>query len=180
VCVSQCTVCTSAHVSITIFFVAACTDSEGRTTAGLHPNGGPTGEMSRDHADYLDTPLTARGLEVAHDLQSQLEALQVDLVVSSPLQRALQTALEAFPHPPGGKVWVHEGIREVMFGPALTPQGNCTARCSITSKKKEWEGHRNSRDGAATSRGLRPMALWPSRENNCDILPQLFYATPVF
>jgi len=39
-----------------------------------------------------DPPLNQRGLEQAHQLADELEAVQLDWLVSSPLQRALQTA----------------------------------------------------------------------------------------
>ena len=39
----------------------------------------------------LDSPLTAKGLEQADSLASQLEAVPLDLIVTSPAQRALST-----------------------------------------------------------------------------------------
>ena len=77
-------------------------------------------------------------------------------MISSPLERALQTAMGVFPEPPGGCILAREEVREVMFGPslqaallaAMTPEdraavqdpstllpGNNSQRFSVSSKR---------------------------------------------
>ena len=45
----------------------------------------------------LDTPLTQRGIEQAKKLQSTLKKINFDHVITTPLQRACQTAALAYP-----------------------------------------------------------------------------------
>ena len=46
----------------------------------------------RMHAGQIDTPLTTRGREQARAAGAQAKAIALDLIVSSPLSRALETA----------------------------------------------------------------------------------------
>jgi len=50
----------------------------------------------------------------------------------------LQTAL-GISHP-GGVILAREEVREVMYGPALTPDGNNSKRFSVSSKRERFEG----------------------------------------
>ena len=96
-------------------FNVACTDSAGRK--GSKCVGGPDGTMSKDPFAYEDSPLTPTGHQQAESLGAAMAQAtpSVELVVASPLERALQTAAGVFPSPPGGKIVAHEGVREMMF-----------------------------------------------------------------
>ncbi|KAJ8604769.1 hypothetical protein CTAYLR_001008 [Chrysophaeum taylorii] len=60
-----------------------------------------------------DPPLTAIGREQAKALRSTTAELEVELVVTSPLARAAQTAHLAFPHLKGKVKWIgHEDVVE--------------------------------------------------------------------
>eukprot|EP01045_Picozoa_sp_COSAG04_P004402 COSAG04_NODE_190_length_20948_cov_7.298863_13_plen_406_part_00 len=91
----------------------ACTDAEGRK--GSSPVGGPDGTMSTDRFAYEDTPLTPKGHRQARELGLLLAAAAppIELVVASPLERTLQTAVRVFPEPT--RIVAHEGPREMMF-----------------------------------------------------------------
>jgi broad specificity phosphatase PhoE len=66
-----------------------------------------------ESAAYRDAGLTDQGIAQAKALQKQLEALQLDLVVVSPLTRALQTCQNALPPSYTGPVLVLPEIAEV-------------------------------------------------------------------
>lgn len=101
--------------------------------------GGPNGQMSLKHEDYTDAAITPEGEAQAQAAQSWLQEKAVELVVASPLQRTIQTALLAVPEPPGGVIVAHEGVREVMFGPACTNgTGNASTRHSVTHKQEQF------------------------------------------
>jgi broad specificity phosphatase PhoE len=62
---------------------------------------------------YRDAGLTEQGISQARALQRQLEGLQLDLVVVSPLTRALQTCQNALPPSYTGPILVLSEITEV-------------------------------------------------------------------
>jgi probable phosphoglycerate mutase len=65
----------------------------------------------------LDSPLTAKGLEQADSLARQLQAVPLDLIITSPAQRALSTAgriLETRPTPV--PVRIDDRIHEMDLG----------------------------------------------------------------
>ena len=109
----------------------ACTDAEGRK--GSSPVGGPDGTMSTDRFAYEDTPLTVRGIAQARELGLLLAAATppIELVVASPLERTLQTAVGVFPE---RRIVAHEGPREMMFvrllsATSLPPPDPCLPSC---------------------------------------------------
>jgi broad specificity phosphatase PhoE len=108
----------------------ACTNAAGEE--GLVPIGGPDGTMSIEHNDYFDGGLTEKGLvEAQHAALTAKE--QVELVVVSPLERAICTALAMFPDPPGEKLIAHEGVREVMY-----KQASYTKRLPVSAKQQQY------------------------------------------
>jgi len=62
---------------------------------------------------YRDAGLTEQGIAQAKSLQKELEELQLDLVVVSPLTRALQTCQNALPPSYSGPIFVLSEIAEV-------------------------------------------------------------------
>mmetsp|Transcript_37237 Transcript_37237/g.75100 ORF Transcript_37237/g.75100 Transcript_37237/m.75100 type:complete len:267 (-) Transcript_37237:63-863(-) len=66
-----------------------------------------------NHERFFDSPLSGTGRAQAEALGRQLRAADIELVVCSPLRRALQTALVAFP---GRPLHVLEALRERHFG----------------------------------------------------------------
>ena len=68
--------------------------------------------------DWVDAPLTERGLNEARANQEAARALlpQPCVLIASPLQRAMETGLLSFAHavtgPDGIPVLAHEGCRE--------------------------------------------------------------------
>lgn len=62
---------------------------------------------------YRDAGLTEQGIAQARALQKQLEELQLDLVVVSPLTRALQTCQNALPPSYTGPIIVLSEIAEI-------------------------------------------------------------------
>ena len=122
----------------------ACTDAEG----WVHddPVGGPDQTMSCEHDAYIDAPLTEVGARQAENAAAKFP--QVQLVVVSPLDRAIQTAMLMCPDPPGGKPVAHEDVRERMYGPGMynTEDGrqydggvNCTTRHPLSFKKRFYD-----------------------------------------
>jgi len=119
----------------------ACIDREGVQHSGAAGSvGGPDGTMSMHACDYIDSPLTELGLGQAKELCPKLATRGVELVIGSPLERALQTALGVFPEPPGGMVLAREDVREVMFGPEVSRSGNNSQRFSVSSKRERFGG----------------------------------------
>ena len=71
---------------------------------------------NRDYAesvDYRDAELTEQGVAQARALQKELEQVQLELAVVSPLTRALQTCQNALPPSYTGPVLVLPDITEV-------------------------------------------------------------------
>ena len=66
-----------------------------------------------ESAAYRDAGLTQQGIAQARALQKELEATQLDLVVVSPLTRALETCQNALPPSYSGPVIVLPSIAEV-------------------------------------------------------------------
>lgn len=66
-----------------------------------------------DDIRYADSPLTARGEGQADAIAARIADINPDLIVSSPMTRALQTCLRAC-HKLGGerKVVIHKGLTE--------------------------------------------------------------------
>ncbi|CAF0734571.1 unnamed protein product [Adineta steineri] len=62
---------------------------------------------------YRDAGLTEQGIAQARALQKELDALQLDLVVVSPLTRALQTCQNALPPSYSGPILVLSEIAEI-------------------------------------------------------------------
>jgi len=64
--------------------------------------------------EIVDSPLTARGFEECAAWRDEASALRPELVVVSPMQRAVRTAMTTFADHMGGETkWVaHEGCRE--------------------------------------------------------------------
>jgi len=119
----------------------ACIDREGVQHSGARGSvGGPEGTMSMRACDYIDSALTELGLAQAKELSPMLATKAVELVIASPLERALQTALGVFPEPPGGMVVAREDVREVMFGPEISSKGNNSQRFSVSSKRERFGG----------------------------------------
>ena len=65
-----------------------------------------------ESADYQDAGLTEQGIAQARGLQKELEQLQLELVVVSPLTRALQTCQNALPPSYSGPILVLPDITE--------------------------------------------------------------------
>ncbi|CAF1383529.1 unnamed protein product [Rotaria sordida] len=63
--------------------------------------------------EYQDAGLTDQGITQARGLQQHLETLDLELVVVSPLTRALQTCDSALPASYSGVVIVHPKIHEI-------------------------------------------------------------------
>lgn len=61
---------------------------------------------------YADSPLTPHGEKQADSIAARIAAIDPDLIVCSPLTRALQTCLRACVGLSGSKVVVHRGLRE--------------------------------------------------------------------
>jgi broad specificity phosphatase PhoE len=66
-----------------------------------------------ESSSYRDAGLTEQGIAQARALQKQLEELQLDLVVVSPLTRALQTCQNALPPSYSGPILVLSEIAEI-------------------------------------------------------------------
>ena len=74
--------------------------------------------MSKSMGDYVDAGLTPKGRKQAEEAGALLRHRGVELVVASPTERAIQTALGLFPaRPPGraGKIVAMEEVREMIF-----------------------------------------------------------------
>jgi broad specificity phosphatase PhoE len=71
-------------------------------------------------AGHTDTPLTENGREQARKAgkKMKLDKLSFDIIVSSPLKRALHTAQHVAEHIdyPVDKIVLHEGLKERNFG----------------------------------------------------------------
>ena len=67
----------------------------------------------RETIEYQDAGLTEQGIAQARALQKELEELQLELVVVSPLTRALQTCQNALPPSYSGPILVLPDIAEV-------------------------------------------------------------------
>lgn len=66
-----------------------------------------------ESAEYRDAGLTDQGIAQARALQKELEQLQIELAVVSPLKRALQTCQNALPPSYSGPILVLPDITEV-------------------------------------------------------------------
>ena len=86
--------------------------------------------ISRRHTGRTDLPLTEEGERVARDvLGPKLRAVEYDLVLSSPLKRALETARLA-----GFEPEVDERLRELDYGDY---EGLTTAQ--IREQRPDWD-----------------------------------------
>jgi broad specificity phosphatase PhoE len=112
------------------YYNLACTGPDGQE--GLVPIGGPDGTMGLDHSEYFDGTLTEKGEQQAQQAALAL-ADKVELVLVSPLERAIRTALLMFPDPPGGKLVAHEGMREIMYKQAVY-----TKRITLSEKQQRY------------------------------------------
>src|SRR4051795_5100569 len=97
--------------------------------------------LSRQHTGRTDLALTEEGERVAREvLGPKLQAVAFDLVLSSPLQRALQTARLA-----GFEPEVDERLREVDYGSYAGPT---TPR--IPAPRPDWDLWRDGSPGGET------------------------------
>ena len=75
-----------------------------------------------DSADFEDSPLTEFGVRQACDLGVYASSLPVEVVVSSPLRRAMETAIHAFP---GRTIVLESRAREIHWSlPESRPRRN--------------------------------------------------------
>jgi probable phosphoglycerate mutase len=97
--------------------------------------------LSRQHTGRTDLPLTEEGERVAREvLGPKLRGVAFDLVLSSPLRRALQTARLA-----GFEPEVDERLREVDYG---SYEGLTTAE--IRETRPDWDLWRDGSPGGET------------------------------
>ncbi len=96
--------------------------------------------VSRQHTGSTDIPLNADGEDAARALAPKLEGVAFDLVVSSPLRRALDTA-----HLAGFQPSVDERLREVDYGEY---EGVTTAE--IHEHRPDWDLWRDGCPGGET------------------------------
>lgn len=75
-------------------------------------HGETEGNVKAQYAGVTDTPLTQKGKQQAVDAHLRFEDIQFDVVLSSPLSRALDTARVFTDH----EVILHEGLKEMNFG----------------------------------------------------------------
>ena len=93
---------------------AAASNEEGSKTLFLIRHGQSIANRDYDESvRYRDAGLTDQGIAQARALQKQLEDLQLDLVVVSPLTRALQTCQNALPPSYTGPILVLPEIAEI-------------------------------------------------------------------
>jgi broad specificity phosphatase PhoE len=130
----------------------------------------------------VDCGLTSSGVQQAHDIALLLQQMnggalpRIDLVISSPLTRALQTAILGFqdyclPSPP---FLIHYGLREVGSSlPENMPRGTIDAVMGYIRERHELS------DGLRIdSSSLRP-SNWPREEvssqrmSKADRIPQI-------
>lgn len=95
--------------------------------------GGPTGDMSMVEEDYIDAPLTKKGVDQALGLRDRLKRkFDINLVVCSPLDRAIATAINAIGETKVPMVALDE-VREMVFENAM-----CCKRGAISDKSKQY------------------------------------------
>lgn len=112
----------------------------------------------RTSAELIDAGLTRKGEEQARAIPKLLNVADVQLVVSSPLSRALHTALLAFP----GPIMVHYGIYELggdipenrprSVSAVKSALGHCPRLDEVdfeTLRPKNWRASANDRDQIA-------------------------------
>ena len=75
-------------------------------------HGETEGNVKKQYSGVTDTPLTQNGKKQAVDAHLRFEHISFDVVLSSPLSRALDTARVFADNP----IVVHEGLKEMNFG----------------------------------------------------------------
>jgi len=97
--------------------------------------------VSKQHTGSTDLPLIPDGEEDARDLGRRLAGIEFGTVMSSPLQRARETArLAGFPDPR-----INELLREVDYG---DDEGVTTKE--IQDERPQWELFRDGSPGGET------------------------------
>jgi broad specificity phosphatase PhoE len=89
------------------------------------------GDAAYDMPQYWNPSLTEKGIAQARQLQTIMD-LHDKYIIVSPLQRALETAYEAFP---GATFQIDDRITE--FNPAW----RCNRRIDLATLLDEWSGH---------------------------------------
>jgi broad specificity phosphatase PhoE len=89
------------------------------------------GDIAYDMPEYWNPSLTDVGIKQAHRLQTMID-LHDKTIIVSPLQRALETAVEGFP---GSTFKIDDRVSE--FNPAW----RCNRRIDLATLKDEWPQH---------------------------------------
>ncbi len=90
------------------------------------------GDVAYDMPQFWNPSLTEKGIQQANKLQTIID-LQDKYIIVSPLQRALETASEAFP---GATFQIDDLVSE--FNPAW----RCNRRIDLATLRDEWSEHR--------------------------------------
>lgn len=112
-------------------------------------------DRKRDNS-LIDCGLSKKGIQQASDIPSYAPPESVELVVSSPLTRALQTAVLGFPHKP---ILVNYGLREIGSSlPENLPRGDIDQVIQYIQEK-------HNLNPSVDGESLKP-ENWPQQETH--------------